>query len=659
MSDLYALAELVGLSRTWHDISGTEFTVSDENLRLILSALGYPAQTEAALRRALARAAREAKEVPALITTETGQPTRLPLKGKRATLTAEDGTETSLAVTEGVLPAIAAPGYYRLAIGKSEITLAVAPPACHRVEDFGARQFWGPAVQIPALRGAAEKPLGDFGNLAEAVSLFAARGADAVMINPVHALFPGWGRDFSPYSPSSRRFFNTAMGDPALLGLPALPAHPGGAFIDWATALPERLADLRAIFDALPTAQRRRIAAQTKAEGEALRRHAIFDAIDHKLRPTGAWGWQVWPEELRDPDGPGVAQFVADHPDDVEFHLFCQWLAHESMSTVQARARAEGMAIGLIADLAVGVHTGGSDAWAMRGQLLEGLTVGAPPDPLGPHGQNWLLTTFSPRGLMQSGFAPFIATLRAALSRAGGLRIDHAFGLARLWVIPEGHGSEDGAYLRYPFADLMRLCALESHRAKALIIAEDLGTKPYGFSPAIEARGMPGMRVLWFERAADHGFIGPQDYPESSVAMTGTHDTATVAGWWSGRDLDWAEELGRMPPGSTRAHENAKRDWDRGLLWATFGAPGPRPAPDNTFPAVTAALSHIGRTRSRLVLTPLEDLLASTEQPNLPGTITEHPNWRRRLAEPLAELLAEPATEARIATLASARKAER
>jgi 4-alpha-glucanotransferase len=309
------------------------------------------------------------------------------------------------------------------------------------------------------------------------------------------------------------------------------------------------------------------------------------------------------------------------------------------------------MAIGLIGDLAVGVDPSGSDAWSLRHAMLDGLTIGAPPDPLGPLGQNWSITGFSPDGLRASGYAPWIAMIRAGLASGGGLRIDHAFGLARLWVIPEGGATADGAYLAYPFEDLLRLATLEAHRAGAFIIAEDLGTAPYGFTAAVTARQMLGMRVLWFERAADHGFIGAQDYEPLSAAMSGTHDTVTVTGWWRGRDLDWAQALGRLPEGTTRAEAEAIREWDRGLLWSTLDHTAPCPAPDNPAPVVDAAIAHIARTPSALALVSLEDVLGIEEQPNLPGTVTEHPNWRRRCDAPTHELLADPQVAQRCATL--------
>ncbi|RLL63942.1 4-alpha-glucanotransferase [Paenirhodobacter hankyongi] len=659
MTPIEEIAAAAGVARIWHDIFGSDQVIPEARLARILAALGYPVGSAAEIARSRDQLAGEAATPPAMIVTEAGigtaLPATLPQGDIPALLVCEDGTSRPIALANGRLAAVTEPGYYRLVLGKTELTLAVAPPTCHGIDALGDRHFWGPAVQIPALRGATPTPFGGFGELADAARLFAARGADAMMINPVHALFPGHGAGYSPYSPSSRLFLNTAMADPALLGLPPLAAAPGGALIDWAGALPARHAALRALFATLDAETRARIAADSAAEGPGLRRHAIFDALDTRFRPTGADGWRAWPAAFHDPDGAAVAEFAREEAEEVEFHLFTQWLAREGLSAAQAAARQGGMAIGLIADLAVGVHGAGSDSWSLRGQMLDGLTIGAPPDPLGPQGQNWLLSSFSPRGLRDSGYAPFIAMLRATLARAGGLRIDHAFGLARLWVVPDGQSSAEGAYLSYPFEDMLRLAALESHRAQALIVAEDLGTKPFGFTEAIEAKKMLGMRVLWFERAGDQGFIGPQDYAPMSLAMTGTHDTATVAGWWTGRDLDWAEKLHRFGPGESRADADAHRAWDRGRLWGTIGAGAPCPAVDDPAPVVRAALRHLGHTASRLALAPLEDLLALREQPNLPGTIDDHPNWRRRLDAPLAELLDDPTTAERIETLATAR----
>lgn len=640
--------------RQWRSVDGQDMVVADEQLAAILTALGHPCASKAQIARSRKAIAHARRALPRMVVTQAGLPTPLPLADGPVDLSAEDGPTTRLAITGGLLPGVDQPGYYVLHRGGAApvtLTLAVAPPFCPGPADLGRARMWGPALQIPSLRSDQPGAYGTFADLDAAVQAFAARGADAVAISPVHALFAGTGDDFSPYSPSSRLFLNTALADPVLAGLPPLPRHAGGELIEWGEVLPHRLGDLRALFATLDPAQQAAIAQEGGAHGEVASLHALFDALDCHFRPQGLHGWEEWPAAYHDPYGPAAEEFARDHAQELAFHRFCQWLARTSLAKVQANARSAGMAVGLMADLAVGVRPGGSDSWTMRDAMLHGLSIGAPPDPLGPHGQNWGLTSFSPHGLQAHGYAPWIALLRNALAHAGGIRIDHAFGLARLWVIPQGGTAAEGAYLTYPFTDLLRLATLEAHRAGALVIAEDLGTAPAGFVDAITQAHMLGMQVLWFERAEDFGFIGAHDYPRLSVAMTGTHDTPTVAGWWRGRDLDWAAALGRLPQDVSRAEAEAIRDWDRGMLWATLTGGSERPSPQDSDPVVDAAIAHVARAPSGLAIVPLEDLLGLDEQPNLPGTTMEHPNWRRRLAGPTAELLADPAVAARVETL--------
>ncbi|MET0366372.1 MAG: 4-alpha-glucanotransferase [Sphingobium sp.] len=652
MTTLSALADAVGLAQVWHDASGREQRVSDDALCTILSALGFQAENEADRCRSHARLMDEWQSVPSFLSGDAGKPIALPpalADAAQAELATEDGPPAAMGISGGMLDAVATPGYYRLRIGGYDLSLAVAPPTC---PPLPAQRIWGPAVQIPALRDGDDQPFGHFGTLASTVRLFAERGADAVAISPFHALFPGDGRRFSPYAPSSRLFRNAALADPALAGLPGFARAGSEQLIDWEAAIPPRLAALRAAFAAIDAPTRAKIHLWVEEQGEALCRHALYDALylhfaENADRPPERW--QDWPADYHEPDGVAVGRFAALNRGEISFHLFLQWLAAQNLGAVQSTARAQGMAVGLIADLAVGIDPGGSDAWAMRGLMLNGLTIGAPPDPLGPDGQNWGLTSFSPQGLRASGFAPWIAMLRAGLAHAGGLRIDHGFGLQRLWVVPEGGRAQDGAYLSYPRDDLLRLLMLEAHRAGAVVIAEDLGTWPPGFREAAGARGLPGMRVLWFEREEGGAFRRPEHFDPVSVAMTGTHDTPTVAGWWEGRDLDWNDRLGRG--GTSRADRAA----DRTHLWSAIGQ-GAQPAPSDPLPVVDAALAHIGRSASRIAILPLEDLLGEEEQPNLPGTLDEHPNWRRRLPAPLSTLIAQPTTEARIAALDEARK---
>lgn len=649
---LRELAEAAGVARHWRDVDGRDQIVGDDVLSGILQALGHETGTSRKIRTSLERLAERQRGLPPMVVTEVGLATPLQTEQTNAVLTGEDGRSADIAIVGGQLAPISTPGYYRLAIGSQSVSLAAAPSHCPLLT--GDRQrIWGTSIQIPALRGPAGGDFGGFAELAGTAETLARRGCDAVAINPVHALFPGVGDDYSPYSPSSRTFLNTAMGDPALLGLPALTSATDVAeFIDWPSALPARLAELRRSFAMLGADQRAAIAQASAAEGPALQRHALFDALYCHFRARGRADWRAWPAQYKRPNSAAVQRFAAQNSDEIAFHLYAQWLAREGLDAAQTRAINAGMSTGLIADLAVGVHPGGSDCWSMPEAMLHNLTIGAPPDPLGPLGQNWSITGFSPDGLREAGYAPWIAMLRSALRSAGGLRIDHAFGLARLWVIPAGGDSAQGGYLSYPFLDLLRLVTLEAHRSAALIIAEDLGTSPHGFTQAVSERQMLGMRVLWYERAADHGFIGARDYPANCAAMTGTHDTPTVAGWWRGRDLDWADQLGRLPAGTDRQKAEEVRDWDRGLLWSTIGE-GERPDRDNPDPVLIAALDHVAKSPALLAIAPIEDLLGQAEQPNLPGTTSEHPNWRRRLAAPLEELLNEPQAAARVAAISN------
>jgi 4-alpha-glucanotransferase len=636
MEQLHALAQAAGVAREWTDVEGRHQVVGDAALAAVLAALGHEAGSGKQIARSLARIEERRRALPAMLVADCGATITLPLAPARAEATGEDGITRVLAVEGDRLTVPDAPGYYDLVLDGHAGKLAVSPAQCP-LPAGGTRRPWGVSVQIPALRGARSSPSGSFGELAEAARAFGAAGADALAINPVHALFPGHGEGYSPYSPSSRLFLNGALADPALVGLPPLPADEGTPLIEWAEALPRRLAQLREVFSGLAPDRR---ASLTATDDPDLRRHALFDALDcHFRAATGAHGWHDWPAAYRDPAGQAAGRFAAEHAGEVDFHLFVQAIARQGLEAAQAAAKDAGMAIGLIGDLAVGVDPSGSDAWSLRHAMLDGLTIGAPPDPLGPLGQNWSITGFSPDGLRASGYAPWIAMIRAGLASGGGLRIDHAFGLARLWVIPEDGATADGAYLSYPFEDLIRLATLEACRAGAFIIAEDLGTAPHGFTAAVTARQMLGMQVLWFERAADHGFIGAGDYEPLSAAMSGTHDTVTVAGWWRGRDLDWAEELGRLPEGMTRAEAESIRAWDRGLLWSTLDHSRPQPAPDDPSPVVDAAIAHIARTPSAIALVSLEDMLGEEEQPNLPGTVDVHPNWRRRCDAPITDLL--------------------
>jgi 4-alpha-glucanotransferase len=319
------------------------------------------------------------------------------------------------------------------------------------------------------------------------------------------------------------------------------------------------------------------------------------------------------------------------------------------------------MAVGLIADLAVGNHPGGSRAWSGTAALLPGVSIGAPPDLLNTVGQDWGLTTFAPGPLAAAAFAPFIEDLRAAMAHAGGIRLDHVMGLQRIWCIPAGAKPHEGAYLRFPVADMLRIVAAESVRARAIVIGEDLGTVPDGYGETLAAHGLYGIRVLFFEREGT-GFAPPSRYAAHATATSTTHDLATVAGWWEGEDVPLRGGLGLLMPGETEEQAREARGHERQALWHALvehgGAQGEAPARAE-HQLGTAVARFLGATPSPLVLLPLEDATMTREQPNLPGTVTQHPNWRRRLPRPAEAMLSEEPALSILGALDGARHVRR
>jgi len=301
----------------------------------------------------------------------------------------------------------------------------------------------------------------------------------------------------------------------------------------------------------------------------------------------------------------------------------------------------------------VGADGAGSQAWSRQDELLANLKVGAPPDILNRSGQDWGICAFSPEGLKRNGYRAFIEMLRANLAHAGGLRIDHAMGLRRLWLIPRGCKPSEGAYLHYPLEDLLRLLALESVRHQAIILGEDLGTVPEGLREQLADKAVLGMRVLPFEQTQSGRFTPILDWPDNALATTGTHDLAPLAGWLQSRDIDWSHRLQLIDADTEEHWRQARQKESDGLRRTLQASYGPQKDDEHV---IDAAIRYIGHTRAPLVLIPLEDLLGSDEQPNLPGTTEGHPNWRRRFAAPVRDLLDDEAAARRLELLAQARE---
>jgi len=677
MSDevLRDLARRAGIAVEWQDYAGRPQVVSPEVLRRVLAALGLPAGTgrELSSSRRLLNKRSSLADLPPLVTAVAGRPTRLDVGGNEAQageLLLERGETRKVALLPARgrlrIPAIAESGYHRLRVEDREIVLAVSPARCRVIEDVVPdARLWGLAAQLYGLSHPGDVGIGDLAGAADLARVAGAKGADAIALSPMHALYAADPARFGPYAPSSRLFLNPLHAAPELVfgQVPAAQTAPTNGLIDWPKAAGEKYALLRNLFNAFIEGPDWDAAlgadfARFRAEGgPLLHEHACFEALQAARMPEREW--RKWPSDLRDPHGAAVAVFAESQSEEILFHQFLQWISDRSVAAAQRIARQAGMRIGLIGDLAVGMDPAGSHAWSRQHDILLGLTIGAPPDLLNPQGQDWGLTSFSPRAMDENGFAPFIATLRSAMRHVGGIRVDHAMGLARLWLIPEGASPAEGAYLKYPMGDLLRLLALESVRHNVVVIGEDLGTVPEGFHDMLEQIGIHGMRVLWFERDAQTGFVPPRGWGSTDIAMTSTHDLPTVAGWWKGSDIDVRHQHGRLGEGVDPDAMRREREQERPMLWNAFVrehvGEGPVPEPEETDRVVDAAVRYVAKTEVPLSLIPLEDLLGQVEQPNLPGTVTEHPNWRRRLPVAADAVLDEAAVARRIGFVAAER----
>ncbi len=684
MSDdiLVQLAVKCGVSPVWTDLTGQERSVSAETLRAIVTAIGFPADSEQAVRNSLSlvEGGLNLSAGTHFTTARVGQPVGLPIAaepGKYIEIELDGGSVRSVTSEAGfdgrlVLPAFDVPGYHVVRLSGGDFTVATAPERCVTYSHLtGGATGWGMAAQIYSLRSHDDGGIGNFSGVGMLGQQAAKLGADALAISPTHALFGSEPGHFSPYSPSTRLFYNPVHADPrcafsdamvqdaigkAGLGerMAQLEALP---LIDWQAATPLKQRLLHALYERLRGPEMAHEPARADFEraladaSPLLKAHAVFEVLHaHQRRQTpDAWHWRDWNPQFSSPDTAEVAAFAAEHEAEVAFQIFLQWLTGRSYGEAQRRCREAGMKVGLVADLAIGMDSAGSHAWSRQGDVLTGLSVGAPPDYYSADGQSWGLTTFSPRGLSVSGFAPFIETLRASLRYAGGIRIDHVMGMSRLWLVPDGATAREGAYVTFPSETLFRLIALESHRHNAIVIGEDLGTLPNGFREYLQQQGVAGLRVLRFEKS-EHGYIPPREWDPSAAALTTTHDLVSTAGWWAGADLDAPadSDVGRI------------RDWDRGIFWGALKdeglVEGERPAADDPTPIVDAAIRYVAASPCTLKLLSIEDVLAVPVQPNVPGTMTEKPNWRHRLEGMADGLLASHDVKARLGVLGPPRE---
>ena len=535
-------------------------------------------------------------------------------------LTLEDGT--GLGRVESI-PPDAPYGYHRLVRDDGRGQLVITGPGrCHLPTDLRA---WGWAVQLPATRSRDSWGIGDLADLRTLGEWSASAGAGFMAVGPLGAPNPGPVPEPSPYYPSTRRFGSPLHvrieevpgADRLGAGLAALAAE-GRALneerrIDRARVAALKLAALERIWAA--AADRTAFDAWRAQRGPALQRWATFVVLTERF---GA-GWHRWPEPFRNPDGPAVARAAADQAERVGFHAWVQWCFDRQLEEASAP-------LSRLADMPVGVDPGGFDAWDWQGQLAMQASVGAPPDRFNAAGQNWGLPPFVPHRLREAWYRPFIDTIHAQLRHAGGLRIDHVLGLFRLWWIPSGADPSRGAYVHSFTDELLEIVALESQRASAIVVGEDLGTVPAGVREELRRRRLLSTRLALFER------MEPASYPRQAFAGITTHDLPTVRGAWTGSDLEDQAASGLRPDADGLAVLRSR-------LRKAAGVAADAPVDE----VVERLHRRLGASPSMLVVATLEDALGVAERPNIPGTVPpQRDNWSLALPVPVEELAERP-----------------
>lgn len=533
-------------------------------------------------------------------------------------------------------------GYHRLTLTDAEGVTEEVPMIVAPERAFGGDfdRGWLLAVQLYSVRSDRNWGIGDFTDLADLVRLAKQLGADGVGLNPLHVLFDDRPADCSPYSPNSRLFIN-----PLYIDVEAIPEFSPDLVPDAApTAARLREGDrvpyadmaalkwlgLRAAFNSFVTsaseARRKEFDGFRAARAPLLSRFACFEVLRHRF----AAPWWEWPVQWQQPDEAKCAELRNGTDErEVEFVEFVQWTADAQLHAAKELASQLGMRVGLYLDVAVGVQSNGFDAWNEQMAISRHLAVGAPPDVLNTIGQDWGLAGFNAGGLEAQSFVPFADMLAASMRHAGAIRLDHVLGLKRLYLVPRGFKPDNGAYVQMPFEALLAAVACESAAHKCIVIGEDLGTVPEGFREMMQDFGIWSYLVMMFERDDAGHFRNIDHYRPNALVTLNTHDLSTYAGWRSFSDLRMKRSL-RLDPG-----ENDQARWDAlGRLDEILNQNG---ISANDLYSVLAFLS---RTPSRLLAVSMEDLLGVIDQPNIPGTIDEHPNWRQRLPVALDKIAA-------------------
>lgn len=686
-SSLDKAALAAGIALTYFNANGEPEAISDETKRALLAVMENPQKaSKSPLPSVVVFSGNRQRVLAPQIDGRISWQLQTE-KGKTFSGTLEGGAPFTL-------PSPLGQGYHQLTLSKGKRTwqtrVIVAPRRCYLPPALRAgEKRWGALVQLYTVRSAKNWGIGDFGDLEYLLEQLAARGGDFVGLNPLHALYPASPAFASPYSPSSRRWLNIIYIDVAQVEdfqqsraaqkwwksaktQKALSKARESEWVDYDAVMALKLTALRHSWTQFQARraedeQKQGFAEFIQQGGDSLRYQAVYDGLQADMQREGSalTGWPAWSESWRDCRSAEVQNWCEQHGEEIAFWQWLQWLAQQQFSQCWARSQALGMSVGLYRDLAVGVAEGSAETWHDPELYRLKASIGAPPDRLGPLGQNWGLPPMDPHVLQARGYQPFIDILRANMRDCGALRIDHVMALLRLWWVPAGETADKGAYVAYPVHDLLGILALESHRQGCMVIGEDLGTVPEEIVSLLRDSGVFSWKVLWFEQGRQGQYRAPRAYPRQSIASASTHDLPTLTGFWSGGDLQLGEELGLYPDKKTVLNLQQQRlKQKQALLDALHkaGAVPARSAKQAASLAMTPGLNQsvhrfLADTNSALLGLQPEDWLGMTTPVNVPGTVDQYPNWRRKLVQPLESIFADDDVNKLLKTVTKRRKA--
>lgn len=675
-SSLIALADHFGIARDFWDWKGRHVDIPAETIVAVLAALDVDASTPELCDAALHRieAERWYTVLPPCTVLEEGHGRTIEVhvvSGHDVELVVEleqGGTRQAWQVDNFVpdrevdgqwrgeasfwIPGDLPTGYHRIVATtdgeRHEAAAIVTPRFVGFPQKMHNRRVWGYATQLYSVTSERSWGVGDFADLADLITWSGAeQGADYTLINPLHAAQVVPPLEPSPYLPMSRRFLNPIYIRPEdvpeyvsldpdarraieTLRIDARRAGEKSGAVERNDVWVRKLEALRPLYE-LGLRPARQIAFDEflRREGEGIRLYGVWSALSVEFGPI----WHRWPEAFRDVASPAVAAFAAEHADEVRFHQWLQWIAQEQVSRAQTAAEEAGMSVGVVNDLAVGVHKASADTWMMPDMFARDMHVGAPPDAYNQAGQDWGQPPWRPDRLAAQAYQPYREMVRAALRRVGGARIDHILGLFRLWWVPQGLGPQHGTYVRYDHEAMVGILALEAQRAQALIVGEDLGTVEPWVREYLAQRGILGTSVLWFEYDAHGGPLDAQHWREYCMASVTTHDLPPTLGYLSGDHVRLRHQLGLLTEPLDEELRIAASEHDgwidllvaRGLLDASQ-----RDQPEEVMLALHRFLRE---TPSKVLLANLVDAVGERRMQNQPGTVDEYPNWRVPLGD--------------------------